>query len=112
MKQYGFDEIQQMQQKALERVQSMKIQAQQALEDSEPTHTEVQSAAPKGHIPMPVNLPSAKQSPPAEIPAADKNILDGLLDEPDKALLMSLLLLFKGDKRNEELLMALIYIML
>lgn len=124
MKQYGYDEIQQMQEKALERVREMNLQARSALE--EPTEREtkvVRPASPpthKGHIPMPVNIQPSRnmtQEPPKAVQkhtgeGGIENILSDVFDEPDKALLLSLLLLFKGDKANEELMMALIYIMM
>jgi len=116
MKEYGFDEIQQMQQKALERVQNMKLRADRAIsyEQNEYQPVPFSPSREKGHIKMPVNLPQRQaEIPPQKTEAASNTgILDNIFDEPDKALLMSLLMLFKGDKANEELMMALIYIML
>ena len=111
MKEYGFDEIQEMQQKALERVQNMKLAADRAIADEPTFQPAVKTDAPKGHIQMPVNLPKKEYDIP-EKSEQKPNFLDNIFEEPDKALLMSLLLLFKGDKANEELMMALIYIML
>ena len=121
MKEYDFGEIHEMQEKALERVRQMNLQAKLAVEEPEKEFIREPAFVPlnshKGHIQMPVNLPSEYQS---REKAQDtqlsevrtQNILSDILDEPDKALLLSLVLLFKGDKSNEELMMALIYIML
>ncbi len=54
---------------------------------------------------------SKQKQVPAESESTP-NFPDNIFEEPDKALLLSLLLLFKGDKANEELMTALIYIML
>lgn len=111
MKEYGFDEIREMQQKALERVQNMKLAADRAIADEPAFTPAAKSNTAKGHIQMPVNLPKKQEQVPAESESTP-NFLDNIFEEPDKALLLSLLLLFKGDKANEELMTALIYIML
>ncbi len=111
MKEYGFDEIREMQQKALERVQNMKLAADRAIADAPAPQPAVKSDSARGHIQMPVNLPKKQEEAP-EKSEHTTDFLDNIFEEPDKALLLSLLLLFKGDRANEELMTALIYIML
>ena len=137
MADYTYDELRQMQEKALERVQRMQQRARQYVDDSPPTPPAPkprQPAAPQppekpkpGRIKMPLNLPEDRDlvypsfrevfSPqPQQAKAqseqnAKANLLDEVLKEPDEAMLFSLLLLLRAEGADEALLLALLYIM-
>lgn len=137
MADYTYDELRQMQEKALERVQRMQQRARQYVDDSPPTPPAPkprQPAAPQppekpkpGRIQMPLNLPEDRdlvypsfrevfsaQTQQAKAQSAQKtkaNLLDEVLKEPDEAMLFSLLLLLRAEGADEALLLALLYIM-
>ncbi len=148
MKEYNFDEMQEMQAKALERVREMQERAQNVAKQAERelsdekkndqngkkdenTYKEnfynaVRSTPTKNRIQMPVDLPESKsyesfkeyfepinQKTKQETEKSTKaDLLDTVFKEPDKALLLALLLLLQSDGADEELLMSLLYIML
>ena len=148
MKEYNFDEMQEMQAKALERVRDMQARAQTVAREADrelsdnseterrKTNTEsaykenfynaVKSTPNKNRISMPVELPQSKPYEsfkeyfePINKKAKQENektvkadLLDTVFKEPDKALLLALLLLLQADCADEELLMSLLYIML
>ena len=148
MKEYNFDEMQEMQAKALERVREMQARAQNVAKQAERelsdekdkersgqkdenTYKEnfynaVRSTPTKNRIQMPVDLPESKsyesfkeyfepinQKAKQETEKSTKaDLLDTVFKEPDKALLLALLLLLQADGADEELLMSLLYIML
>ncbi len=148
MKEYNFDEMQDMQAKALERVRDMQARAQtvareadRELSDNSETerrktqnenaykdnfYNAVKSTPNKNRISMPVELPQSKPYEsfkeyfePINKKAKQENektvkadLLDTVFKEPDKALLLALLLLLQADGADEELLMSLLYIML
>ncbi len=148
MKEYNFDEMQEMQAKALERVREMQARAQNVAKQAERelsdekkndqngkkdenTYKEnfynaVRSTPNKNRIQMPVDLPESKsyesfkeyfepinQKAKRETEKSTKaDLLDTVFKEPDKALLLALLLLLRSDGADEELLMSLLYIML
>ncbi|HIU35789.1 MAG TPA: hypothetical protein IAC53_04175 [Candidatus Fimenecus excrementigallinarum] len=137
MADYTYDELRQMQEKALERVQRMQQRARQYVDDSPPAPPAPkprQPAAPQlpekpkpGRIKMPLNLPEDRdlvypsfrevfsaQTQQAKAQSAQKtkaNLLDEVLKEPDEAMLFSLLLLLRAEGADEALLLALLYIM-
>lgn len=137
MADYTYDELRQMQEKALERVQRMQRRARQYVDDSPPAPPAPkprQPAAPQppekpkpGRIKMPLNLPEDRdlvypsfrevfsaQTQQAKAQSAQKtkaNLLDEVLKEPDEAMLFSLLLLLRAEGADEALLLALLYIM-
>ncbi len=148
MKEYNFDEMQEMQAKALERVRDMQARAQTVAREADrelsdnsetergKTQTEsaykenfynaVKSTPNKNRISMPVELSQSKPYEsfkeyfePINKKAKQENektvkadLLDTVFKEPDKALLLALLLLLQADGADEELLMSLLYIML
>jgi len=148
MKEYNFDEMQEMQAKALERVREMQARAQNVAKQAERelsdekdnersgkkdenTYKEnfynaVRATPTKNRIQMPVDLPESKsyesfkeyfepinQKAKQETEKSTKaDLLDTVFKEPDKALLLALLLLLQADGADEELLMSLLYIML
>ena len=148
MKEYNFDEMQEMRAKALERVREMQARAQNVAKQAERelsdekdnersgkkdenTYKEnfynaVRSTPTKNRIQMPVDLPESKsyesfkeyfepinQKAKQETEKSTKaDLLDTVFKEPDKALLLALLLLLQSDGADEELLMSLLYIML
>lgn len=148
MKEYNFDEMQEMQAKALERVREMQARAQNVAKQAERelsdekdnerngkkdenTYKEnfynaVRSTPTKNRIQMPVDLPESKsyasfkeyfepinKKAKQETEKSTKaDLLDTVFKEPDKALLLALLLLLQSDGADEELLMSLLYIML
>ena len=127
MKQYDFNEIQMMQEKALERVRNMQLRARQAVENdsedlsdgkekSEKNYITAESLKPyinsnssADYVRLPVNLPKKEETTVQGNEAV--NDFD-LFSQPDRALLFSLLMLLKSDAASEELMMALLYIML
>lgn len=144
MREYTYDELQQMQEKALERVRSMQMYSKSAVEgtnaqsgqrgagqsEAHTPQTEAPSAAPhkqSGRIKMPLNLPEerdlvypsfkahfAPETKKAKQQTEQKNkanLLDTVLQQPDEAMLFSLLLLLKSEGADEALMMALLYIM-
>jgi len=148
MKEYNFDEMQEMQAKALERVRDMQARAQTVAREAdrelsdnseaerrktqnenaykENFYNAVKSTPNKNRISMPVELPQSKPYEsfkeyfePINKKAKQENektvkadLLDTVFREPDKALLLALLLLLQADGADEELLMSLLYIML
>ncbi len=141
MREYTYDELQQMQEKALERVRNMQMYSKSAVEGtnaaestrqmspSPPHRTEPPKSPPKtgGRIKMPLNLPENRdltypsfkeyfqpetQKTQQQTEQKNKaNLLDTVLKEPDEAVLFSLLLLLKSEGADEALMMALLYIM-
>ncbi len=141
MREYTYDELQQMQEKALERVRNMQMYSRSAVEgtnasqqarqtpQSPPRRTEPPKPSPKtgGRIKMPLNLPEDRdltypsfkeyfqpetQKTQQQTEQKNKaNLLDTVLKEPDEAVLFSLLLLLKSEGADEALMMALLYIM-
>lgn len=136
MAEYTYDELRQMQDKALERVQRMQQRARQYVDapPSAPPAPKPPSAPPQpsekpkpGRIKMPLNLPENRdlvypsfrevfsaETEKAKTQAAQKskaNLLDEVLKEPDEAMLFSLLLLLRAEGADEALLLALLYIM-
>ena len=126
MKQYDFNEIQKMQEKALERVKNMQIRARQAVENENGEMPEEKGRGSTNyitadslkpyigngsvdHIQLPVNLPKKTEIQHKEPEAANDS---DLFSQPDRALLFSLLMLLKSNEASEELIMALLYIML
>lgn len=148
MKEYNFDEMQEMQAKALERVKDMQARAQTVAleanrelsdsseesrkkEENENAYKEnfykaVKSTPNKNRISMPVELPQSKpyesfkeyfepinkEAKRENEKTAKADLFDTVFREPDKALLLALLLLLQADGADEELLMSLLYIML
>ncbi|MGN0520169.1 MAG: hypothetical protein ACI4LB_05455 [Candidatus Fimenecus sp.] len=147
MREYTYDELQQMQEKALERVRNMQMYSKSAVEGTNAqglagdntAHSGISSATPQreappqspphksGRIKMPLNLPEerdlvypsfkehfAPETEKTKQQAEQKhkaNLLDTVLQEPDEAILFSLLLLLKSEGADEALMMALLYIM-
>lgn len=145
MREYTYDELQQMQEKALERVRNMQMYSKSAVEGAnaqsgvgkKPAQNSVPQPAAQtgkappphknGRIKMPLNLPEerdlvypsfkehfAPETQKAKEQAEQKtkaNLLDTVLQEPDEAVLFSLLLLLKSEGADEALMMALLYIM-
>lgn len=143
MREYTYDELQQMQEKALERVRNMQMYSKSAVEGTNAQRgadrKSAQNPAPQptaqaktpphknGRIKMPLNLPEerdlvypsfkehfAPETQKAKQQAEQKtkaNLLDAVLQEPDEAVVFSLLLLLKSEGADEALMMALLYIM-
>ena len=140
MREYTYDELQQMQEKALERVRNMQKYSEEAVKGTVDASKSVQRPAPpekprptsveavkkpQGRIKMPLNLPENKdlvypsfqeyfapETKKTQQLAAQKNKATLLdLKEPDEAMLFSLLLLLKSEGADEALMMALLYIM-
>ncbi|MBR5191521.1 MAG: hypothetical protein IKW34_05800 [Clostridia bacterium] len=140
MSNYSYSEIQNMQQKAMARVRQMqkntdavleKVQQDFEIEKPKPKmHYETASIAPK-ITNMPPNFPENSGYPSfkeffkeenKEIPKPPKkenkpqpqvkqNSLENLFAEPDKAMLMGLIMLLKSEGADEALIMALMYIL-
>lgn len=136
MNNYSYSEIQNMQKRAMERVREMQKNSDEVLETarqdlSTPKQTEKSSDTqirPK-ITNLPPNFPDFKEyfnmqsipEEPFELPEKPKeqvskphfpgNIMDLISSEPDRALLLGLLLLLKSEGADESLMMALMYIM-
>lgn len=135
MKDYSYTELKEMQDRAMERVRAMQQRASEtvsrenSLQEEKPkpdAHTEQNSYTKPHHIKMPVNMPPPREStaesrgskastdsnPASNFASANENsIIENILNDPDRAMLLPLLLLLKSEGANEELLMSLLYIM-
>lgn len=143
MREYSYDELQKMQEKALERVRNMQMYSREAVDNtnreqtlrstptpSQPTSPPPPAPAPKrggGRIKMPLNLPEnrdltypsfkdyfepeTQKTKQQAVQTSKANLFDTVLQEPDEAMLFSLLLLLKAEGADEALMMALLYIM-
>lgn len=134
MKDYSYSELKEMQDRAMERVRAMQQRASETVlrensvqeEVSKPATAPEQNTYTKPHhIKMPVNMPprestaegrgskATTDSNPASnsVSANENGIIESILNDPDRAMLLPLLLLLKSEGANEELLMSLLYIM-
>ncbi len=133
MSNYSYSEIQSMQKKALERVREMRKNSEKLLEETDSTpyikpkqFFEESSQQVKPKITnMPPNFPQNtsypdfkeffKEQEPKEqvksinIPVEKAKI--NILDEPDKAIILGLIMLLKSEGADEMLIMALMYIL-
>lgn len=137
MSNYSYSEIQTMQKRAMERVREMQKNSESVLETARQDLSE-KTIEPKREMPrtdakimpkitnLPPNFPDFKEyfnmqteeTPPApqkeekmRHPEQQNNIFDLVASEPDRALLLGLLLLLKSEGADEALMMALMYIM-
>lgn len=140
MNNYSYSEIQNMQKRAMERVREMQKNSDAVLETArqdlsnapkQTDHSGENQIKPK-ITNLPPNFPDFKEyfniqrepeAPP--MPQKEKapsqtvarpqhfpgNILDLISSEPDRALLLGLLLLLKSEGADESLMMALMYIL-
>ena len=134
MKDYSYSELKEMQDRAMERVRAMQQRASEtvsrenSLQEEKPkpdAHIEQNSSTKPHQIKIQVNKPpreSAEESrvskastdsnPTSNFASANENsIIESILNDPDRAMLLPLLLLLKSEGANEELLMSLLYIM-
>ena len=130
MNNYSYSEIQNMQQKAMARVRQMQKntdeilgRAQQDFESETPITSKVTNMPP--NFPENSVYPSFKEffkEESKEVPKPQKkenkpqpqtkpNTLETLFAEPDKAMLMGLIMLLKSEGADEALIMALMYIL-
>lgn len=137
MSNYSYSEIQNMQKRAMERVREMQKNSESVLEtarqDLGERPVEPKKETPRTDAPikpkitnLPPNFPDFKdyfnmqteQASPEpkkeekQRPAEQQSsIFDLISSEPDRALLLGLLLLLKSEGADETLMMALMYIM-
>lgn len=135
MSDYSYSEIQKMQEKAMARVRQMKKSTDSILErENKTTSFENTGASSMQVVPrvtnMPPNFPEKTVFPSfkeffneeaqpnkkavTEPPKAQNNPLnrlENLFSEPDRAMLMGLVMLLKSEGADELLIMALIYIL-
>lgn len=140
MNNYSYSEIQNMQKKAMERVREMQKNSEAVLEtarqDLDTKPLEHKNERQKNDAPikpkitnLPPNFPDFKEyfnmqsEPEATPPPPEKknpqpqsqhfsgNIIDLISSDPDRALLLGLLLLLKSEGADETLMLALMYIM-
>lgn len=134
MKDYSYSELKEMQDRAMERVRAMQQRASETVlrensvqeEASKPATAPEQNTYTKPHhIKMPVNMPPREStaegrgskantdsnSASNSVSANENGIIESILNDPDRAMLLPLLLLLKSEGANEELLMSLLYIM-
>ncbi len=131
MSNYSYSEIQNMQKKALERVREMRKNSEKLLEETDTTpyikpkqFFEESNAQVKPKITnMPPNFPQdtsypnfkeffqkEEQKEQAKNVPINKTQLN-ILDEPDRAILLGLIMLLKSEGADEMLIMALMYIL-
>ncbi len=132
---YSYNELQNMQQKAIERVREMKRNsdavvktAQKEFNMPEKHNSHQRNSTQTKVTNMPPNFPQNNQYPSfknyfeenlpkKEVIKAvndtpkEKTSIESLFDEPDKALLLGLIMLLKSEGADESLIMALAYIM-
>ncbi len=136
---YSYSEIQNMQQKAMERVREMKRTSDEitktAQKDLESEHKNTEYRGPTPSVTakvtnMPPNFPQnspypdfkeffkaeqertqKKETPLKQANEPKGNTIQNLFDEPDKALLLGLIMLLKSENADESLIMALTYIL-
>lgn len=141
MSNYSYAEMQNMQRRAMERVQVMRKKSEDVLETAkydlertpkkeEFSKYDTPTAVKPKVTNMPPNFPEDKKYPTfKEYFNEEKNVrqndnrqqhsstqsvsslADSLLSEPDKAILMGLIMLLKSEGADELLIMALMYIM-
>lgn len=140
MSNYSYSEIQNMQQKAMARVRQMQKNTDAVLEKAQQDF-ETEKSKPKHHYESTPAMPKVTNMPPnfpenssypsfkeffkqenKEAPKLHKNenkpqkptqqnVLENLFAEPDKAMLMGLIMLLKSEGADELLIMALMYIL-
>lgn len=133
---YSYAEMQNMQRRAMERVQVMRKKSEDLVGGSqyasETTPKKEDFGKSGTAVPvktkitnMPPNFPQEKYPTFKEYFDEEKNIrqkenirqqpvsdlVDSLLNEPDKAILMGLIMLLRAEEADELLIMALMYIM-
>ena len=134
---YSYSEIQNMQQKAMARVREMKrtsdeltrvAQKEFDYHSKNADYTSNSSPVTARVTNMPPNFPENKAYPTFKDYFANQqeeisqktmkqehkpkeNVLQNLFSEPDKALLLGLIMLLKSENADESLIMALTYIM-
>ncbi len=132
---YSYLEIQNMQQKAMERVREMKRTsdeiAKTAQKDLESEHKNIDYRGHKSSVSakvtnMPPNFPEntvypsfneffkaeqEKEKPLKQEYNLKQNTIQNLFNEPDKALILGLIMLLKSESADEVLIMALSYIL-
>lgn len=135
MNDYSYSEIQNMQKRAMERVREMQRNSDSVLEHA---RTELENGTqrdqpvfsrtppPPAQSPvrpkitnMPANFPKERRREEQNLPERpesrekgnDSGLLESILNEPDRAMLLGLLLLLKSEGADEALMMALMYIM-
>lgn len=136
MSNYSYSEIQSMQKKAMERVREMQRNSDAIVESAQQTldipykpivEDKKNTTAIKPKVTnMPPNFPdfneyfrnAGKEEFKNENKVVEKtnlkkdsNILDNILSDPDRLLILGLLLLLKSEGNDEMLMMALMYIM-
>ena len=130
MSNYSYSEIQSMQKKALERVREMRRNSEKLLEYTEyktpyikPNQFFEESQVKPKITNMPPNFPQETSYPHfkeffkkeeqkkelAKTVAKKENF--NILDEPDTAILLGLIMLLKSENADEMLIMALMYIL-
>ncbi len=137
MSNYSYTEIQDMQRKAMERVREMKRNSDMVTQSAqkefnhesnnksfaEPVSPKVTNMPP--NFPKETSYPSFKtvfgeekektqkkeQPEKRPVKAQKSNTIENLFAEPDKALLLGLIMLLKSEKADEGLIMALTYIL-
>lgn len=140
MNDYSYSEIQNMQKRAMERVREMQRNSDSVLERARadlesgqpreqrevltpppynPPRTTGQTTVRPKITNMPANFPKERRHEEQALSERiephekekDGGLLESILNEPDRAMLLGLLLLLKSEGADEALMMALMYIM-
>lgn len=132
MNNYTYSEIQNMQKRAMERVREMQKNSEQVLNTAQRDLSYEQSREPQNNSSvikskvtnLPPNFPekkiysdfkeyfnkeTQKQSAPKQ--KTNLNSIESILNEPDRAILLGLIMLLKSEGADEMLIMALMYIL-
>lgn len=130
MNNYTYSEIQTMQKKAMDRVKEMQKNSERVLSSAQREFSSDnlnmnKSPTIKSKVTnLPPNFPEKKVYPDfkeffkdttervmPQTPKAAGNILENLLNEPDRAILLGLIMLLKSEGADEMLILALMYIL-
>lgn len=136
MNSYSYSDIQNMQKKAMERVREMKRNSDEVIKSAQQDFNTEPKLTHKSHFPvnentkvtnMPPNFPKNNQYPsfndffqreneqassePKQQIKTSENRIENLFKEPDRALLLGLILLLKSENADKNLIMALSYIL-
>lgn len=131
MNNYTYSDIQNMQKRAMERVREMQKSSERVLSNAqrelsfEQSKEESNSPTIKSKVTnLPPNFPEKKvypdfkeyfnnapQKPSTTQPKSNMKNIENILNEPDKAILLGLIMLLKSEGADEMLIMALMYIL-
>lgn len=109
-------DMRRMQEEAARRAREMQSRARQSRPRSSPAQQQDGGAAEVQPSPDPLPEPAALPSPPAEIAAATgetpPSLLEELFKDRERTILLALLLLLGAENGNNELMFALLFLLM